>query len=282
MEKISKLLEKVDTLPASPALLPRLVQALDDVDNTDVHAIVDIIMFDSALTAKLLKIANSAYFGVSTPISDVGEAISQLGYDIVFVLAASISGANCLKVSKETGLDAMQLWRHSVISAFGAQHVANASSVDGNLAFTAGLLHDLGKVVLAEAYGKIYTRMFEAGERGPMTLIAWEMDRYGCSHADVGATLLQNWRLPKPLVAAVKYHHVPAAAEGNAQLAACVCLGNAMAIAYENQTLALDSADPEIALALKITKLNINDLRTQWTHIQEKWEFVETLCKLQQ
>jgi putative nucleotidyltransferase with HDIG domain len=281
MEKISKLLEKIDTLPASPALLPRLVQALGDVDKTDVYAIVDIIVYDSGLTAKLLQLANSAYFGNSNPIADVGDAISQLGFEIVFMLAASISGAGCLKSAPGTGLDAEQLWKHSVISAFGTQQVAQAAKLDGSLAFTAGLLHDVGKVVLAESYGKIYTRMFEAGERGPMTLIAWETDNYGCNHADVGATLLENWKLPKPLVAAVKYHHLPAAADGNARLAACVCLGNAMAHAYENQTLAVDPANPEIASSLKITQLNINDIRTQWTQIQEKWQFVETLCALQ-
>jgi putative nucleotidyltransferase with HDIG domain len=278
MDQVSKLLEKVDTLPASPALLPRLVQALGDIDNTDVYAIVDIIVYDSALTGKLLQMANSAYFGNSNPIADVGEAISQLGYEIVFMLAASISGSACMKTSPETGLDAVALWRHSVITSFGTQYVAQVASVDGNLAFTAGLMHDVGKVVLAATYGKIYTRTFDPAERGSMTLVDWEMDQYGCNHADVGATLLENWKLPKPLALGVKYHHHPAA--GQSPLAACTCLGNAVAHAFEDRTMTLEPIKPEVGQALKILDLTVNDLRSQWNHIQEKWEFVEILCQL--
>jgi putative nucleotidyltransferase with HDIG domain len=278
MDQVSKLLEKVDTLPASPALLPRLVQALSDVDNTDVYAIVDIIVYDSALTAKLLQMANSAYFGNSNPIADVGEAISQLGYEIVFMLAASISGSGCMKTSPETGLDAVALWRHSVITSFGAQHVAQEASVDANLAFTAGLLHDVGKVVLAATYGKNYTRMFDPAERGSKSLVDWELDQYGCNHADVGATLLENWKLPKPLVNAVKYHHHPSVVKS--QLAGCVCLGNAIAFAFEDRTMTLEPVKPEVGEAMKVTDLTVNDLRTQWNLIQEKWEFVEMLCRL--
>jgi putative nucleotidyltransferase with HDIG domain len=278
MDQVSKLLEKVDTLPASPALLPRLVQALGDVDNTDVYAIVDIIVYDSALTGKLLQMANSAYFGNSNPIADVGEAISQLGYEIVFMLAASISGSGCMKASPETGLDATALWRHSVITSFGTQHVAQAASVDANLAFTAGLMHDVGKVVLAATYGKIYTKMFDSAERGSMSLVEWEMDQYGCNHADVGATLLENWKLPKPLALGVKYHHHPAM--GKSPLAACTCLGNAIAHAFEDRTMTLEPVKPEVDQAMKITCLTINNLRGQWNLIQEKWEFVEMLCQL--
>jgi putative nucleotidyltransferase with HDIG domain len=280
MDQVSKLLEKVDTLPTSPALLPRLVQALGDVEKTDVYAIVDIIVYDAALTGKLLQMANSAYFGNSNPIADVGEAISQLGYEIVFMLAASISGSSCMKTSPETGLDATALWRHSVITSFGAQHVAQEASQDANLAFTAGLMHDVGKVVLAATYGKIYTRMFDPTERGGKLLVDWEMDQYGCNHGDVGATLLENWKLPKPLAVGVKYHHHPAAVKS--PLAACTCLGNAIAHAFEDRTMTLEPIKPEVDQAMKITGLGIEDLRTQWNMIQEKWEFVEMLCRLHQ
>jgi putative nucleotidyltransferase with HDIG domain len=280
METIPTLLRKFDTLPASPALLPRLAQTLSDFKYTDIHEIVDIIVYDSALTAKLLQIANSAYFGNPSPLTNVGDAISQLGYDIVFRLAAAICGSNCLMTAPSTGLDARLLWKHSVITAFGAQHVAQTIALDGNLAFTAGLLHDLGKVALAEAYGRNYTSMLESIKRGALPLVEWEAEEYGCSHTDVGAALLENWKLPKSLVVSVKYHHHPAAAAEYKPLAACICLGTAMAHAYEDQTLEVNPADPQIAASLKITGRAPNDLRTQWTLIQEKWEFVQTLCDL--
>lgn len=280
MDKIENLLGQIDTLPASPALLPKLAQLLDDINNTDVHEIVDIIVFDSALTAKLLQIANSAYFGESVPMTNVGDAIGLLGYDIVFVLAAAISGENCMRAAPGTGLDSVMLWRHSVTTAFGAQYVAKASGVESNMAFTAGLLHDLGKVVFAEMYGKIYTSMFDAAKRGGKTLVEWEMDNYGCNHAEVGATLLQNWRLPKPLVGGVKYHHNLPAAGDYAPLAACICLGNALSHTLEKPVFMFDAENPETKEALKIVKLTPENLRTQWGSIREKWKFVQTLCDL--
>jgi len=280
MDKISKLLDKIDSLPPSPALMPKLARTLSDFNKTDVNELVDIILFDSALTAKLLQISNSAFFGNSVPVTSVGEAISLVGYDAVFLLAASLCGENCMKSAPGTGLDAVLLWKHSVTTGFGAQHIAMASGLDSNLAFTAGLLHDLGKVVFAEMYGRNYTSMFDPAKRKTALLMEWEMDNYGCTHAEVGATLLENWKLPKPLVAGVKYHHSLSAAGENAPLAACICLGNALSHTLEKPEFVLDSTNTDIQPALQIAKLTPKDLGTQWNRIRGKWDFVQTLCEL--
>ncbi len=280
MDNVSKILSRIETLPPSPALLPKLAQTLGDVDKTDVHEIVDIILFDSALTAKLLQIANSAYFGTSNAIANVGDAVSRLGYDTVFVVAASISGESFMRTTPGSGFDVILLWKHSVTTAFSAQHIAQASELDGNLAFTAGLLHDLGKLVFAETYGKNYTNMFSPTKRGASSLVEWEMDHYGCNHADVGATLLENWKLPKMLVDSVKYHHNFSAAGENAPLAACVCLGNALSRTFDNSQFVLDPDNPEIEPALKMMNLTAADLAKQWGRIRKKWEFVQILYEL--
>lgn len=280
MDKIAKLLEKVETLPASPALLPRLAELLTEINTTDIHEIVDVVAFDSSLTAKLLQISNSAYFGNSLPIANVGEAISQLGYDVVFVLAAAICGENCMKTAPGTGLDSVLLWKHSVTSAFGAQYVGRVYGLDGNLAFTTGLLHDLGKVVFAETYGKGYTTMFDANRRGPLSLVEWENENYGCNHAEVGARLLGKWRLPPPIVAGVMYHHNLSGAGENAPLAACICLGNALSHTLQKPEFTMESSNRDIQAALTIANLTTNDLRDQWVAIRKKWDFVQTLCDL--
>jgi putative nucleotidyltransferase with HDIG domain len=280
MDKTENLVGKIETLPASPALLPRLAQLLNDFTSTDVGEIVDIIVFDSALTAKLLQIANSAYFGSPTPISTPGEAINRLGYDTVFLLAASISGENTIKTKPGTGLDAVLLWKHSVYTAFGTQNIIRTRGQDGNLGFTAGLLHDVGKIVLSEKHGPSYTSMFDPTKRGPVTLIQWEKEQYGSTHAEVGATLLQKWKLPASLIAGVKFHHHPAAAGNFAPLAACISLGNAMSHTFEKPDFEMDPADPQLQAALKIVGLNMHDLKGHWNDIREKWELVQALCNL--
>lgn len=280
MDKIEALLGKIENLPASPALLPRLAQALGDAKNTDVHEIVDIILFDAALTAKLLQIANSAYFSPPNPITTPGEAINQLGYDAVFLLTASLSGEKSIRVAPGTGLDAVLLWKHSVLTAFSAQHIVQARGHDGNLAFTAGLLHDLGKVVLATKFGKDYTSMFDPAKRGGVPLIEWETKQYGCHHAEIGAALMEKWKLPKSLVTAVKYHHDPAAAGEYAALAACIGLGDALSHTFEKSTFVLDLKDPQVQPALKIVNVTEDDLQKSWEEIRQKWEFVQALCNL--
>lgn len=280
MDKISELLKKVEILPASPALLPKLSRALGNVHNTDLDEIVDIIAFDSALTAKLLQIANSAYFGSDTPVTSVGEAVSQVGYDAVYLLAASISGENCLRTPPGTGLDAVLLWKHSVTTAFGAQHIASAAGLDGNLLFTAGLLHDLGKVIFAEVHGKSYTNMFEPANRGSLSLVEWENAHYGYNHAEVGAALLQRWKLPPAIVAAVRYHHDLSAAGENAPFAACICLGDALSRTLELPAFSLDETIPDIQQALQVVNLTVADLNNQWNRIRKNWEFVQNLFDL--
>ena len=280
MDKISELLDKVDTLPASPALLPKLAHALRDINNTNIHEVVDIIMFDSSLTAKLLQIANSAYFGNATPLTSVGDAISQVGYDAVYLLAASITGEGCLRSAPGTGLDTVLLWKHSVTTGFGAQHVAQAAGLDGNMLFTAGLLHDLGKVVFAGTHGQDYTRMFDPAKRDSLTLIEWENAQFGCDHAEVGAALLQRWKLPAAIVMAVRFHHQPAAAAESSRLAACICLGNILSRALDQPSFTLDPAIPGLQPALQLVNLTDTDLVDQLNRIRQNWEFVQQLCNL--
>jgi putative nucleotidyltransferase with HDIG domain len=280
MDKIDELLKNIEVLPASPAVLPKLARALANIKNSNVDEMVDIITYDSALTAKLLQIANSPYFGSATPITNVGEAVSHVGYDTIYLLASSISGENCLQTAPGTGLDSVLLWKHSVTSAFGAQHVAQAAGLDDNIIFTAGLLHDLGKVVFAGAYRRNYTQMFDPVIRGAVPLVEWEKSHYGCDHAEVGAALLERWKLPPPLVAGVRFHHRLSAASEHAPIAACVCLGNALSRTLEQPAFVMDPANPEIPPALQLLSLTPADLAGQWARVHQNWEFVQRLCDL--
>ena len=280
MNKVSELLRNIDALPASPALLPKLANALRDINNINVHEVVDIIMFDSSLTAKLLQIANSAYFGKAEQVTDVGDAISQLGYDAVYLLAASITGESCLRAAPGTGLDAVMLWKHSVMTAFSAQHVAQAATLDGNMLFTAGLLHDVGNVVFAGTFGKDYTRLFDPANRDSRSLNECEIALYGFDHAEVGAALLERWKLPAPIVAAVRFHHHPSAAGENAPLAACIFLGNILSRTLDQPSFALDPASPGLQPALQLVNLAMTDLDAQRNHIRQKWAFVQKLCEM--
>ena len=223
MEKIRKLLEKVEVLPLSPTLLPKLLPKLSDVD-TNFDEVVDIIALDPSLTSKLLQICNSAFFGLDEPVSSVSQAVSQVGYQSVYLLVAMINGSNCFPYPSPAGVDAPLLWRHSVTTAFNARFVAESAGQDGNLLFTAGLLHDIGKVVMGQAQPQAMGTAF----RNPSDAASAEREYllFGVTHAEVGAALLERWKLPMQLVAGVRWHHDPKSAGGLERLAACISLAN--------------------------------------------------------
>ncbi len=239
MERIRKLLDEVEVLPLSPALLPKLLPKLSDVD-TNFDEVVEIIAYDPALTAKLLQICNSAFFGQKAEVNSVAEAVNRVGYQSVYLLAAMINGSGCFPSPSPPGVDGAKLWQHSVRAAFLAKFVAESAGMDGNLLFTAGLLHDVGKVILAQEQkpdaGGLFRRPSDAAS------LASEKAIFGCNHSEVGAALLERWKLPAQLIVAVRHHHEPAAAQGFKPIAACVALGNLISHS-DNDRQILERAD---------------------------------------
>ncbi len=221
MDTIRQYLDKVDVLPLSPTLLPKLLPKLSDVD-ANFDEVVDLIALDPSLTSKLLQICNSAYFGRELAVDSVSEAVSRVGYQAVYLLVAMINGSACFPVPSPKGVDAGQLWRHSITTAFNTKFVGESVGADGNLLFTAGLLHDLGKVILGQDPQSVglYGGLSDTGS------LAREHACFGCDHAEISGALLERSTLPSQIVVAVRHHHRPKAAHGFSRIAACICLAD--------------------------------------------------------
>jgi len=274
MEKIRLLLDKVEVLPLSPSLLPKLLPALSDVD-TNFDEVVRVISMDQSLTAKLLQICNSAFFGQTEPVSTVSEAVSRVGYQSVYLLVATINGSNCFPCPSPKGIDTGKLWRHSITTAFNAKFVAESAGLDGNLLFTAGLLHDIGKMVLAQA------QPLALGNALYLPTTAAETERevmlFGFTHAEVGAALLEKWKLPAQLALGVRHHHDPAGAQGFATIAACVSLGNCVTHSELHPKI-LESDEFKAALAL--LQLDNSDCKRWQEKFRNSRELIESMSKL--
>ncbi len=228
MQEIDDYLDQAKQLPPAPRVLAQLLPLLNQPD-IDVSKVVELVTYDPALTADILQACHTAEQGFATEATHLEEAVVRLGFQRIYRIVATVCAATTLgAVKPEWGVDSGELWKHSVTAAFAAQLVARDREVDENLVFTAGLLHDLGKVVLAGALESIYTKVVEEAEAGQYSLLETEERRLGVQHAEVGGRLLARWALPPELAAAVCYHHHPA--EGEAQpVAACVCLGDLIA-----------------------------------------------------
>lgn len=229
MQELDDYINKVKSLPPAPRILPELLSLLRK-DDIDADRVVKLIAFDPGITAAVLRLCNSAYFAGASPASDLQEAVTRLGFRQVYQLVAAVSGSKMLGPSqKGYGIDAGELWEHSVVSAVAAQLIARNSGDDESLAFTATLLHDIGKIVLAEALEHIYTDLVENSQSQQTPLIETEKRLLGVQHAEIGGRLLARWNFPENIVNAVWFHHEPSGAQAHQRLAAQVYLGNMVA-----------------------------------------------------
>ncbi len=278
MDPIYQLLETVKDLPATPQILPKLLEVLQN-ENSDVEEAGDLISFEPALTARLLKYCNSAFFGGAEPVVSVSEAIGRVGFDAIYVLMTTACGSAAFTLPPACGLDAGQLWKHSLLTAFGAKFVAEATGGDSNLLFTAGLLHDVGRVVLGKTKGANYARLLARAEAEKVSATVLEKSTYGFTHAEVGACLMQNWHFPARLAKCVRYHHQPFEA-GDAQTdAACVCIGNVLAHTMDQPLSNEVGLETELAKAMDLLGIASQDMNDYSERMKQNWDLVNTLLQ---
>jgi putative nucleotidyltransferase with HDIG domain len=279
MELVYKLLRDVKVLPPSPQVLPRVLDALRH-EQTTLEEVGELITLDPVLTAKLLHYCNSVYFTGREPVSSVPEAIGRVGFQTIFSLVSAVAGSSSFNPPPASGIDGTQLWKHSLTTAFACKFIAEDIDAESNLLFTAGLLHDIGRVVLAQAKGAEYGQLFNQAASAGVDVTVLEKSTYGFTHADVGACLMETWKLPAALVQAVRFHHLPASGGAVKTLAAGVCVGNAQAHRFEHPADHLVGTGPELEGALDLLGLSSRHLELYDEQMQENWEFVNTLIQM--
>ncbi len=230
MQAIDDYINSVKMLPPAPRVVPELMKLLKQ-PNVDSSRIVKLISLEPSITANVLRMSNSAYFAAATPTTDLQEAVTRLGFQQVYQLATAATGARLLSsAQKGYGFNQGELWKHSVAAAVAAQVVAKKlRSEDENLVFTATLLHDIGKVILAQAVDGIYAQLIQETEDHQQSLAESEKKLLGVDHAEAGGRLLSRWKFPANIVAAVWFHHAPKGADPHQRLAAYAYLGNMIA-----------------------------------------------------
>lgn len=209
---LKELLAQVNTLPSMPESYSRLCAELQSED-ASVASVAQIIESDLGMTAKILQLVNSAFFGVRQHVSSVTQAVSLLGLDttkaLVLMVGVFSRGADAAPPS---GYTLSFLWRHSMRTGHFAQAIAKSQGSDKmaiNDALTAGILHDAGVLVLAENCGREYHEIVRHAMTTQQPLSEAEFASFGCTHAQVGAYLLGIWGLPDSIVEAVAFHHIP-------------------------------------------------------------------------
>ncbi len=204
---LTGLVGSLQDLPSVPRAFAELRNALADPE-TSIDRVVKIVEQDVAISAKVLQLVNSAFFGVTREVADVRTAVSYLGISILQNLVLSVEAFRCFQSKPIPGFSLERFHEHSQLSAKIAG-LAPGKSNTGSVAVGAALLHDIGKLVIAERAPEHLARAIRGAKQDKRPLFVIEEDLIGVSHAEVGAYLLSLWGLPYPLVEAVAHHHHP-------------------------------------------------------------------------
>lgn len=203
---------RLNQLPSLPTAVAELLASMGNED-VDVERIARLIAKDQGLAARVLRVANSSFYGLQKRVSSINDAVVVLGFRAVrsMVLAISINGA--LRAEACTGFDLQAYLRHGVGTALAARTLAPLVGQNPDYAFTAGLLHDIGQLVLAANFPAQYTATLAYRRQHDCQLIIAERDILGVDHPQVGGMLAETWHFPEILRCAAVDHHQPATAE---------------------------------------------------------------------
>lgn len=224
---IQRISKSLLTLPTLPTLAARLLELVDN-PRASAGMLAQLIGQDQVLTARLLKMCNSAYYGLGREVTSIHQAIVLLGFDNVKEISLGVSVIHVFKATRGSDLfDITAFWDHCAAVGIVSRRLARKFCPSlASEAFTAGLLHDIGKVVLlqylAEEFGSVLQEARESGRE----LFAVEKERLGVHHGEVGAWLATRWKLPPNLVEAMRFHHEVEAAPGKKDLVTIVHLAN--------------------------------------------------------
>ena len=210
------ILRTMHDLPAMPNVVKKAQEIMSRPDS-NVKDLSKILEIEQAIATRVLKMANSAYYGLSGKVSSVHHASVLLGFKALGELVSVAGISNMMsKDLKGYGLDSGDLWRHSLAVAFGSKIIANRKDIEfGNQAFFAGLIHDAGKLIL-DPY--VYERKNSFDEflaNGNQTILNAEKTILGFDHSEIAFELCQKWKIPNDQSQAIKYHHNPSRSDGN-------------------------------------------------------------------
>lgn len=225
---ISELIQGDDQLASLPDIFYKLNAAIENPDCT-FDDIGEVISIDPSLAARLLRIVNSAFYGFSTEVETVTHALTIIGTDQLAQLVLATSVMSQFEGVPADLVDMDSFWRHSISSGLAARSIA-ALSGEYNVErfFVAGMLHDLGRLVLCiKAPDETRAVINKAGDSGK-PLYLEEMETLGFDHAELGGRLLKSWDLPARLVEAVSFHHRPEKSKNHPEETAAVNLADAI------------------------------------------------------
>jgi len=207
-ETLKRISQSLLNLPTLPTLAAKLLELVDQ-SHTSAQTLAQFISQDQVIAARLLKMSNSAYYGQGREISSVHQAVVLLGFDMVREIALGVSVLNAFKSAQGLdGFDISSFWDHCSAVALVSRKIAKGWIPHmASEAFTAGLLHDIGKVVLIQYLPDDFAKCLVQAKQENRNLHEVEREIFGTDHGQIGSWLAQRWKLPEALHEVMEFHH---------------------------------------------------------------------------
>ncbi len=264
VEKLRSMISAMESLPALPPLLMELTEELNSPEAT-IASVAQIIAKDVSMSGKMVQLVGSGFFGPPRHVSDPVQAVTALGIDIVKLLVLSLHVFSQFNPISAADISTDNSYRHSPAVATASKRIAAAEGADTETvdsAFLAGLLHDVGKVVLADQLAEDYHSMLGRIAAEGVDPLQAERETFQATHAEVGAYLLGIWGLPNAVVEAVAWHHTPSRSQTPDQFTALTAVHVADTLIRAPSALETTAVDQEYLIAL-----GLRHRLPEWTNI---------------
>jgi len=241
----AKIAEMIESMPAFPKSVQQVLELADDI-NCNPRELVRVVEHDPVLTGRMLRVVNSAYFGLSRRISSVKEALAFIGLNTLKNVALTLAAVGALPRHNEAGLSVDDFLSRALAVGATSRWLASRSGLgirDSDRAFLAGLLHDFGLVVLALQRPQLYRELMEAHGNSGRPLYEIELEALGTHHYELGAQVAEKWKLEVRVGETIRHHQI--SPEGLERSALMDCLWGASALVDDISGKSVSGPTPE-------------------------------------
>lgn len=196
-------------LPSLPVVVLEVLETFEQGDEVDIDELARRIARDQAIAARVLRIANSSFYGLQKRVGTVQEAVVVLGFRSVRAMVMSVAATSSFPQRECRGFNHTAFWRHCVGVGLCARTLAVPARMNADLAFTAGLMHDIGRLVLVTCFPAQYGEVLDYRSKHDCPVLVAERDVLGLDHAAVGGVLAERWKFSLALREAIAGHHAP-------------------------------------------------------------------------
>ena len=261
MKNIVRRLEGITDLPTLPTVYSKVANLVND-SRTTAAQVAKVIESDQAITSKILRLVNSSFFGFSRRISSIHQAVILLGFNTIRNTVLSVSVFNVFGTDQAGSFDLKNFWKHSIATGMLSKSLGEYFELNmDEEAFAAGILHDIGKVVLNKYFKDELEIALQKAQSEQLPLFEAERLVNGITHAEIGEYIVDHWNLPYGLVEAVALHHTPGILRSNPKLVCLVHVANIfsreMQIGF-NGDFAVAEIDPSAYEELEVSEDDLN------------------------